>query len=373
MDVVVVGGGVIGSAAARALARAGERVTLLEARRVGNDQGSSHGPSRVIRLAYDGADYVALARAAYAAWDELAATVGETLRVQTGGLDVGVPEAREMAGIAATYAETGVPWERLDRDEIVRRYPMFNPPEGSIGLWQPDYALLAADRCVQALAADARAHGATLREGTTVRAVAADGAGVAVTTDEGTLRADAAVVAAGSWLGPLVAPLGVDLPLTVRQEQFAHFRPADPAACVPGRMPLVLNRFPGTRTLGAFFPMLADEGVKVIVDRVGPVVAPENPSRAIDPDLLARNVAYAHAFMPSLGEVVQTVSCRYTLTPSEDFILDTLPGAPQVVVAAACSGHGFKFAPVIGEILAGLATGRPSALPGERFRLANFV
>jgi monomeric sarcosine oxidase len=369
-DAIVVGGGVIGLAAAHALARRGARVTLVEARRIGHDLGSSHGPSRIIRLTYQGADYVTLARASFAGWHALAEEAGERLVVPCGGVDFGLPEATFLDEMRAVMAAADVRFEPLDRDGIVARWPQLHPPDGVVGFYQPDYAMLVADRCLAVLADAARRAGAELVEGEAVHAIRARGDGVEVETAAGARRAGRLVLATGSWTAPLAAPLGVELPLTVLREQLAFYRAPDEAAYAPGRFPLLIHRFPRTTMLGSGFPLLGrPHGVKVMLDRIGPAVDPSDPDRSLHAAHLARLDAYVRELLPGLGERIAAVSCRYTMTPDEDFVLDRLPGAPQVVLAAACSGHGFKFAPVLGEALADLALDGTSAVPIGRFRL----
>src|SRR3954470_11053022 len=140
-DVLIVGAGVMGCAAAYQLARDGARVLLFDRFAIGHDRGSSHGPSRIIRLAYDSLDYVALARASYALWRELEAASGARLLTPTGGLDIGTPDALALDKIRATYLAAGVPFEALDRDAIMARFPQFQLPEGTVGLYQADYSL----------------------------------------------------------------------------------------------------------------------------------------------------------------------------------------------------------------------------------------
>ena len=369
-DVIIVGGGVMGCAAAWRLALAGHRVRLLEQFGIGHALGSSHGPSRMIRLAYDAPEYVQMGQSAFALWEELEAASGESLLLRAGGVNAGLPHANELAGIARTYDALGVPYERLDPDELRRRFPQLTFPDGTIGLYQADYGILAASRIVAALAAQARAHGAVIQESEPVQQIAPDGDGVTVRTSRGTYRADRAILAAGSWLPPLLAPLGVDLPLTVLQEQLAFFRVRDPRNHGPDRLPLVMHRFPGTTSIGSVFPIHGHEGVKVMLDRVGPAVDPASPNRGIDPVLLESLCEYAANLLPgTTGEVLEATSCRYTMTPDEDLVIDRLPEHPRIVIGSPCSGHGFKFAPVIGQMLADLVMQGETSYPIARFRL----
>jgi sarcosine oxidase len=328
----------------------------------------------MIRLAYDTPEYVDLGREAFRLWDELQAESGASLLRMTGGLDVGAPDAYAMAGVARTYDLLGMPYLRLDHDELRRRYPQLALPDDTIGLYQEDYGILAAGRCVATLAARARAAGGDLRDEETVLEVGPDGDGVTVRTARGTYRAGRVILTAGSWTNPLLAPLGFELPLTVLQEQLAFFAVRDPEAHNPDRLPLVIHRFPGTTSLGSIFPRYDHAGVKVMLDRIGPAVAPSNPDRAIDPALLDRLRDYAASVLPGItGEILETTSCRYTMTPDEDFIIDRHPAYPQIVFASPCSGHGFKFAPVIGQMLADLALTGETPYPTARFRLSRGV
>jgi sarcosine oxidase len=369
-DILIVGGGVMGCAAAYHLAKDGCRVLLLEQFDVGHANGSSHGPSRIIRLAYDSLDYVRLAQAAYALWYELAEAANEQLLVRVGGLDFGAPDALALDGIRATYQAAGVPFEALDGDEIMRRYPQFNLPEGIIGFYQADYSLLAANRCIAALANQAQYHGATIRTGEPARQIAISGGGVAVRTHLGSYYADRLILSAGSWMRPLLGQLGLDVPLRVFKEQLAFFAPREPDQFRPGRFPLFIHRYPNTTVLASGFPIFGHSGVKLMVDRIGPEVAPGDPDRAVDADRLRRLHAYATNLLPGLtGEIFEAISCRYTMTPDEDFIIDKHPEYPQVVIASPCSGHGFKFAVVIGRILSDLALQGATTYDIARFRL----
>ncbi len=289
MHTVVVGGGIIGVATAHALAGRDGSVTLLEARRFGNAEGSSHGPSRILRLTYQATDYIDLLRLAYPAWDALGEEAGERLRIPCGGLDFGPPGAQHVAEMRTAMRAGGVLYEDVDADAIRAAYPQLNVADDTDGYLQPDYSLLAADRCLAALVEGARARGATVREGVKSTAVAVDGDGVSVSIADGTVvRADRVVLAAGSWLGPLAAQLSLALPLTVLKEQLAFFEPADASRFEPGRFPLFITRVPGSSSLGSGFPILGEPwGVKCMVDRIGPSVAPDDPDRTIAEATLA--------------------------------------------------------------------------------------
>jgi sarcosine oxidase len=371
-DVIIVGGGVMGCAAAYHLAADGRRVMLLEQFTIGHTLGSSHGPSRMIRLAYDREDYIALARASYPLWRRLETEAEEQLLFTIGGMDIGLPHAHMLAGIRSTYQAAGVPFETLDRNEIRRRYPQFSLPDGIIGYYQPDYGILAADRCVATLAGQARRRGAMFVEGHPVRTVRATSGGVELRTDDAAYSADRVILAAGSWMPPLLRAIDVALPLVVKKEQLAFFTPPDPAMFQADRFPLFIHRFPETTSLGSGFPIFFHGGVKMMLDRTGPEVDPGDPDRGVDESRLAALDAFTAGILPALGgRVAEAITCRYTMTPDEDFILDLHPAYPEIVVASPCSGHGFKFAVVIGRILADLATRGTTEYPIGAFALTR--
>jgi sarcosine oxidase len=368
-DVIVVGAGVIGSATAWHLARRGARVRLIDQFELGHKMGSSHGPSRIIRLAYETADYVKLAHAAYTRWRELEAEVGRMLMVRAGGFDFGAPDAFGLREIGDNYAALGIAFDALDAAEIRYRFPQFNPPEDSIGFYQADYSLLAADDCVRAMAEQAVAHGAHLNQNETVIGVEPTVNGVRVATSANTYEADRVVLCAGSWMLPILQTLGINVQLQVSREQVVFMAVKNPAEYSLGRFPLALQRYANSRSLGSAFPIFNHTAPKFMVDRIGTPVAPEDPDRPINQDQLDITVDWAKQLMNGLtGDIVEVVSCRYTMTPDEDFILGTHPQYTQIVLASPCSGHGFKFASVIGDILTDLALTGNTAHDIGRFK-----
>lgn len=367
VELVVVGGGVVGAATAWWAAKQGVEVVLLERFGPGHAFGSSHGGVRIFRVAYPQADYVALAREALELWREVEDETGDLLLELTGGIDCGDP-----AGVQATAAAlraAGIEHELLGAVEATERFGGFHF-EGDV-LFQPQGGRCWAARSVAALARSAAAQGAELRHGEPVeRIVAGPGGRLDVHTGVDSYRAGAVVLAAGAWLDDVLAAtdLGPGAPvlrtpaLRVTVEQPAHFAPTDPALVWPSFIEHGAGR--AFDAYGLFEPGV---GLKLGEHMVGPVVHPDRRRLEPDPDALARLCTVAARLLPGVRpEPVAVDTCLYTTTPTEDFVIDRR-GA--LTVASACSGHGFKFGPATGRLVAEVALGRrpaPSrfALPG---------
>ncbi|MEO7912270.1 MAG: N-methyl-L-tryptophan oxidase [Roseiflexaceae bacterium] len=361
-DVIVVGGGVMGCASAYHLAKRGRRVLLLEQFAIGHDRGSSHGHSRIFRLAYDAPDYVRLAQAAFPLWRALERDSGTELLLQTGGLDYALPGTPTFDATRATLAALDIEFEQLDHAAIAQRFPQFQLPTDAIGIYQRDSGILDASRCVATLAAEARRHGADVRENEPARQLSAVGAGVEVRTDTATYAADRLVVTAGAWARPLLSQLGLNLPLTVTREQVAFFTPrsadderGDPDQFAPDRFPIFIHHAAeGPSAYG--FPVFGLPGVKVAFHQGGAVIAPESEERVADATINTALHDYLSQWIPgAAGTLLYSQTCRYTNTPDEHFIIDRHPAHSQIVIGSPCSGHGFKFGVLIGAILADLA------------------
>jgi sarcosine oxidase len=353
-DYIVLGLGGIGSAAAYWLARrAGADVLGLEQFAIGHARGASHDHSRIIRLSYHTPGYVALARQAYSAWADLERDSGEGLILRTGGLDFGPRDgAIPLQDYAASMRAAGVPFETLDAAEIMRRWPHFHLDDEIHGLYQAESGIAPAARCNAAHIRMARAHGATLREHTPVTALRAAGGEVEVTAGETVYRCRKLIVAADAWTNQALAHVGVRLPLTITQEQVTYFATAHLADFAPERFPIWIwmddPSFYG-------FPVYGEAGVKVGQDVGGQEVTPN--TRTFEPDMAAleRVEQFLRRYIPgALGPIVYTKTCLYTLTPDRDFVIDTLPGQPNILVALGAA-HGFKFASLFGKTLGELA------------------
>jgi len=325
-EVVIVGAGVMGLATARALAQARRDVVLCEQFSVGNDRGSSHGGSRIVRLSYPEERWVRLAQESYPLWRELEAEFGRALLDQPGTLDLGDWQANRDA-----LAACGAPFEVLDAAEIERRFPIRVEP-GASGLFQPDGGIVFADLALQALRGSAVAAGAELREGLRVDSVEEDGDGVVA----GGVRARVAVVTAGAWAPALV---GVDA--TPTRETTSYFS-------LDERVPSVIDGVAGTSGYALTAPGI---GLKAGLHQSGPAIDPDEP-REPDAEIAERTAAWVERRFRGAGSAVRTETCLYTTRRNDEFVLER---KGRIVVGSPCSGHGFKFAPVVGERLATLA------------------
>ncbi len=371
VDTVVIGLGVMGSAALRSLATRGVRVLGIERFEPGHDRGSSHGATRIIRLSYfEHPSYVRLLREAYPLWRELEAKAARTLLHITGIVEIGMPDSTLVRGTLAAAREHALPHEVLDAAGLMRRHPAFRVPAEFIAVAQPDGGFIEAEPTLAAQIALARAAGAEIRTNTTVRAIEPRQGAVRVITDSDAIEAATVVVAAGARISKLFP----DLPLRLRatRQVLAWFEPEQPDLFDPSRCPVFLIEGPHGTHYG--FPWQPRAGVKVAKHHhFEEVVDPDDYDRNVSPsDEAAIRAAVADYLPAANGQLKSATTCLYTMAPDDDFIIDTLPGEPRIIIASPCSGHGFKFAPLIGEIVAELATSGATTRDIARFRLGRF-
>lgn len=352
-EVIVLGLGGMGSAAAYHLARRGRRVLGLDAFARGHHNGSSHGRSRGIREAYgESPAYVPLVQRAYALWRELEAETGQHLLTITGGMSIGPAEPGFGANQKAA-AQYGLTVEELGAEEIMARWPGFRVPAGYVGMYDPHTGFLLPEPCVAAHLDLAATHGAIVHHGEPVRRWSPDGAGIRVETETAAYTADALVITAGPWAGEVLADLY--LPLEPWRMYNVYFAPTRPELFGPDRFPAYGLRGPEGSYYGV--PMLPGDGLKIGRHDRGDVCTPETARRAIEPEEIAVMRAVLDTYMPgATGDMLAATTCLYTMTPDSHFIIDRHPEHARVVYAAGFSGHGFKFSAAIGEVMADLAT-----------------
>lgn len=354
-DVIVLGVGGMGSAACFELARRGRRVLGLEQFALGHDRGSSHGQTRIIRTAYaEGPAYVPLVRRAFEKWYELEQLTGQHLLTECACLNAGPPGSEHVEGVRKSVREHGLTAEELSGSEMNRRFPAFRFPTDYSGVLEQAAGFLYVEECVRAHIDSAVSLGAEIHAEVPVREWKVVGDGVEVTTDKGTYRAARLVVTAGAWATKLLADIGV--PLRVMRQTLHWFsRVRMDARFRRHAFPIFLADVPG----GPFYglPAIDQHGLKVARHYHAPELSsPDDVNWSVT---IEDTVAVARFLTDYLDYEVplETKSqvCMYTLTPDHHFVIDLHPRHPQVSVACGFSGHGFKFAPTVGGILADLA------------------
>jgi sarcosine oxidase len=355
-DVIVAGVGGMGSAAAYHLARRGRRVLGLERFTIPNAMESSHGTSRIIRLAYfEHPSYVPLLRRSYELWRELEREQREQLLHMTGCLHVGAPGTTVFDGCLRSCHEHGLEHEVLDSAAVMRRFPAYRLPAETMAVLEAEGGFLVPEKCIEAHAAGARSAGADLREGEAVAGWEAIPGGVRVQTERGSYEAARLVLTAGSWNGKLAPALASVL--QPERQVVAWLEVARPELFERPVFPVFVMEVPEGMYYG--FPLFAGGPPGLKLGRF------HHRHEPADPDLLDRAGAgpededvlrsFAASYLPEgAGRALSMQVCMFTNTPDEHFLIDLHPDHPQVVVGAGFSGHGFKFCSVVGEILADL-------------------
>jgi sarcosine oxidase len=354
-DVVVVGAGLLGLAAARALTRRGHAVILLEQAEVGHEASGSKGSCRIFRLGYDDADWVAMAMRARGPWAELEEECGRQLLHPTPHLTFG----EQLDEVRDAMRAAGAAHELLTEAEAAASFPGI--AIGGPALLEPESCVVSADAALQALAAAVPG----IRAGVTVTGIADDGREVTVRTTSGQVSASAAVVCTGPWTTALLAGSGIALPSQATMEQVGYVATGgspDPA------LPIFICHGP-PEPYG--LPVPGGGLYKIGFHHSGPVTDPGSQEQGPDGELTARLTELARRYLPGLvPELVRTERCVYDNSPDEDFIVDRVG---RIVIGSGTSGHGFKFGPLLGEWLADLATGREPDAAVQRFSLGRFA
>ena len=369
---VVLGAGAMGSAAAYHLARRGEPVVLIEQFAVGHTRGSSHGAARITRHSYADVRYARLMPEAFRAWRQLEADAGQNFYLRTGGVSFSPPGVGYVSRVAESLEAIGVPHRRMTGVDLKRSFPVFAVPDDTEAVFEPDAGMLAAARIVRAQVELARSMGGentVVLENCPVRRIDLDGAKPTIVTDAGTITADRLIITAGPWTTRLLPALPI--PLRPTRQQVLYVRPPEPLSYAPGRFPVFIYK--GRGTLDDFYGMPACDGLGVkVAQHGGPDIDPDAPPEAVVGEayrMLIRD--FLRGCLPALADapVDRAEICIYTLAPDDEFRITAPAGHPDVVVASTCSGHGFKFACLVGRVLADLAALGATDVPIDAWRM----
>ena len=365
-EVAVLGLGGMGSAALAELSRRGIDVVGVDRWRPPHDHGSSHGQSRIFRVAYfEHPDYVPLARRSGILWRELDGRHRERVFIETGGAWMGDRNSEIVSGSLRAAVEHGLEHELLDPDEVRRRWPAFRPPADSSCFYEKDTGLVCPEHAITVMLREARRTGATIRCGERVIDLDVNETRVRIRTSEGEILARRAIVAAGSWTNELVGCAGIDLQPT--RQLLGWTAPVDPEPLREGRMPIWA--FTDDEQMFQYgFPICeglpGPSGPKIARHHDGAPVKPDTVEREIGAKDEEHLVAGLEDRIPAAhGRVIEAKVCLYTLSTDRHFLIDHHPAHRNVVIACGFSGHGFKFCPVLGEALADLVMEGGSDLP----------
>lgn len=372
-DVIIVGAGSMGMAAGYYLSRTDQNILLLDAHNPPHDQASHHGETRIIRHAYgEGEAYVPLALAAQRLWYELEQISGRSLFLNTGVLNAGQRSSRSMQTIIKSAAQYDLPLEVLTADEMRTRWSGLTMPDEYIGCFEPTSGVLKCEDCIEAYRDLAIANGVDIRTNAKVTTLTAHAHGVDVTVGKDTYSADALIVAAGAWSGPLLEQTGLSLPLRPVRKTFAWFKAAE-EVFNDAMFPAFAFDTPAGYYYG--FPSIAQVGLKIGRHDGGIPVDPNQPRRPFGQETsdLADLQQFTNTFLPSIDTLAHGKTCLYTMTPDEDFIIDLHPDYPHIAIAAGFSGHGFKFSSLVGKVLSELITERSTTEPIGPFAIKRFA
>jgi sarcosine oxidase len=374
-DVIILGLGAMGSSAAQQLTQRRKRVLGIEQFIPPHDQGSSHGGTRMIRQAYwESPAYLPLVLRSYELWEKLETDAGTKLLNITGGLILGSADSQLVTGGIAAADQHSIKYRVLSPAQIHERFPAITPLANDVGVYEKKAGFLLVEECIRAQLRRAEQGGAELHFEERVLGWSADSAGIKVSTDRSVYEAEHLVITAGPWANQALP--GV-FPMNVTRQVMAWIQPTNGVEpFLPDCFPVFLCESPDGGFPGYGFPAVdgANGGVKAAIHGSDAVCTPETVDREVHESDIAAVIDKLSPRFPSLaGRVVKATTCFYTMTPDEHFIIGLHPHFPSVSVACGFSGHGFKFAPVVGEILTQLVTTGRSSHPIEIFSPLRFA
>lgn len=362
----MIGAGAAGASATYNLSKRGLKVLTLEQFGVGHDRGSTHGHSRIFRFAYDQVTYARMAMRALELWRDLETDAGTKLYWETGMLDFGGNDAPKINRIERVMREINSPFELLDATAMNARFPQWRPRHDWKIIYSQFAGIVYPNLTLDVLIGMARVYGATVLEHTPVLEVdLSDPKNPAVNTAHGTFSSQKLVIAAGAWLPKLVT--GLNRRFVAQDNLTAFFRPKNLEPFAPEKFPVFIQR-DDEQVYG--FPNFGLPGVKVALHSTGENVDPDARVVLNDDPRVSRLHTWLSKYIPdAAGAFMQAKTCMYTNTVNEDFVLDLHPNSSHTIIASPCSGHGFKFTPILGEIIADMACDKPNEFLVDQFKL----
>jgi sarcosine oxidase len=381
-DVIVVGLGAMGSAALYQLAKRGARVAGFDRFSPPHDLGSSHGDTRITRLAIgEGEHYTPLVKRSHEIWRDIEKETGTDLLTQCGELIISSAARKSSIHVEGFFQNTvdaarkhGIAHELLDADQIRARFPLFDVRDDESGYFEPEAGFVRPEACIAAELSLAEKYGAAVHRDEPVLNFAPSPGGVTVTTDRATYHADKIIVAAGAWLPKLMGGQLESLLRVYRQVLNWFAVDGDASLYAPPHFPVFIWELADWPQGIYGFPVIDGSGLKVATEHYAETASPDTVVRSVSPQEIAQ--VYALTVAPNIkglsARSMKTTVCLYTVTPDAGFIIDHWPQSDRVILASCCSGHGFKHSPAIGEMLADLAEDRAPAFDPGPFRLARF-
>ena len=381
-DVIVIGLGAMGSAALYQLAKRGARVAGFDRFSPPHDLGSSHGDTRITRLAIgEGEHYTPLVQRSHEIWRDIEHETGASLLTQCGELIISSAARKSSIHVEGFFQNTvdaarkyGIAHELLDANRIRTRFPLFDVRDDEVGYFEPEAGFVRPEACIAAELLLAEKYGAAVHRNEPVTSFAPSSDGVTVTTGRATYRADKIIVSAGAWLPKLMGGQFESLLLAYRQVLNWFAVEGDASLYAPQRFPVFIWEL-ADRPQGIYgFPVIDGSGLKVATEQYAETTSPDAVVRSVSPEEIA--AVYARTVARNIkglsARSTKTTVCLYTVTPDAGFIIDRAPQSDRVILASCCSGHGFKHSPAIGEMLADMAESRAPAFDLAPFRLARF-
>ena len=368
-DVIIIGAGSMGMATGYYLAKAGKNVLMIDALNPPHEEGSHHGETRIIRFAYgEGASYVPFVKRAGELWRELEALSNESLFLQTGVVNVGEPSHSFIKNVKASAELYDLALEQYSADKAMKKWPGLFVPENFVACYEPTAGVLRVEACIHAYKKLAMEAGAALHTNEKVQSIQA-GSIVKVQAENNIYESKQLIVTAGAWITELLQTMGIPIPVTPTRKTFAWFE-ADEQLYGENVFPAYCFELEDSTYYG--FPSIDGVGLKLGRHDGGEAINPNDPLRPFDEQDSIDLLNFIQQFMPQHGALNYGKTCKYSMTPDEDFIIDFLPEHQNIIVAAGFSGHGFKFSSAVGEVLTELILNGQSKQDLSLFKIDRF-